>query len=126
MEKIPKNRILIADDASHILRILKFNLEHEGFEVFTAKDGDEAVEVAKKVIPDIILMDIAMPNLDGCEACKILRKEPQISEKPIIMLTAMGQFIDKQKAIESGASDFISKPFSPSELIKKIKNILEL
>lgn len=125
MEKIPKKKVLIADDASHILRILKFNLEHEDFEVFTAKDGEEAVEVAKKIIPDIILMDIAMPNLDGCEACKILRKEPQISEKPIIMLTAMGQFIDKQKAAESGASGFIPKPFSPSELIKKIKSILE-
>ncbi|MUK88162.1 response regulator [Ornithinibacillus sp. L9] len=111
-------KILVVDDEQPIADILKFNLEKEGYEVVCAYDGDEAVNLANSETPDLVLLDIMLPNKDGYEVCKEIRKT-QIM--PIIMLTAKDSEIDKVLGLELGADDYVTKPFSNRELIARVK-----
>jgi two-component system alkaline phosphatase synthesis response regulator PhoP len=113
-------KILIADDEPDILEILEFNLKAEGYEVITAKNGDEAIDLAKKHSPNLIILDVMMPGKTGLEACNILRSQPQFTETLIIFLTAMSDESAEIKGLETGADDYITKPVSPKVLISKV------
>lgn len=110
--------ILVVEDEQAILDILKFNLEKEGYKVAVATDGEEAVTMARQVNPDLILLDVMLPKMNGFAVCKTVRSW---SQAPIIMLTAKGEECDKIKGLEIGADDYITKPFSMSELSARIK-----
>jgi two-component system, OmpR family, response regulator VicR len=111
-------KILVVDDEQPIADILKFNLEKEGYEVVCAYDGDEAIKLAEAENPDLILLDIMLPNKDGNEVCREIRKTQTM---PIIMLTAKDSEIDKVLGLELGADDYVTKPFSNRELIARVK-----
>jgi two-component system alkaline phosphatase synthesis response regulator PhoP len=113
-------KILIADDEPDILEILKYNLQGEGYEVYTAKNGTEAIEVAKKTLPDLIILDIMMPGKNGIEVCNILRLQPAFKETLIIFLTALSDETTEIKGLETGADDYLTKPISPKVLISKV------
>lgn len=113
-------KILIADDEPDILEILQFNLLQEGYEVFTAKTGDDAIEKARAHNPDLIILDIMMPGKTGIEACNILRLMPAFKRTIIIFLTAMSDEVTEIKGLETGADDYLTKPVSPRVLISKI------
>ncbi|HEX6593339.1 MAG TPA: response regulator YycF [Bacillota bacterium] len=111
-------KILVVDDEKPIADILKFNLEKEGYEVVCAHDGDQAVDIAEKEDPDLILLDVMLPKRDGNEVCREIRKTQTM---PIIMLTAKDSEIDKVLGLELGADDYVTKPFSNRELIARVK-----
>lgn len=111
-------KILVVDDEKPIADILKFNLEKEGYEVVCAHDGDTAIELAEKEVPDLILLDIMLPGKDGYEVCREIRKTQTM---PIIMLTAKDSEIDKVLGLELGADDYVTKPFSNRELLARVK-----
>jgi two-component system, OmpR family, alkaline phosphatase synthesis response regulator PhoP len=113
-------KILIADDEPDILEILSFNLKAEGYEVITAKNGDEAIERAKQTKPDLIILDVMMPNKNGIEVCNILRSQPAYAGTIIIFLTAMSDESSEIKGLETGADDYIAKPISPKVLLSKV------
>ena len=113
-------KILIADDEPDILEIISYNLKKEGYEIFTAKDGNEAVEKAKAISPDLIILDIMMPFKTGVEVCQILRTQNQFQETLIIFLTALSDEVSHIKGLESGGDDFISKPVSPKVLVSRV------
>lgn len=116
-----KTKVLLVDDEKTLVKALKFNLEKEGFQVEEAFDGEEALEKALTVNPDIIILDLMLPGLDGFEICREIRKKEEI---PIIMLTAKGEDIDKVLGLELGADDYMTKPFNPRELVARMKAIL--
>lgn len=113
-------KILVADDEPDILEILRFNLEQEGYEVITAKNGADAIELARKHLPDLLILDIMMPMKNGLEVCKILRTLPVLKDKLIIFLTAAGDESTHVSGLEIGADDYISKPVSPKVLISRV------
>ena len=116
-------KILIADDEPDILEILKYNLTGEGYQVITAKDGDEAIDRAKFYHPDMIVLDIMMPKKNGIEVCEILRKQPAFRETLILFLTALSDDSTQVKGFETGADDYISKPVSPKVFISKVNSL---
>jgi two-component system response regulator VicR len=111
-------KILVVDDEKPIADILQFNLKKEGYQVFCAYDGDEALKKAEEIQPDLMLLDIMLPNRDGMEVCREIRKKYDF---PIIMLTAKDSEIDKVLGLELGADDYVTKPFSTRELIARVK-----
>ncbi len=113
-------QILIADDEPDILEIIRYNLEKEGYEVHTAKDGNEAIEKAKQLYPDLIILDIMMPRKNGVEVCQILRTQPSFQDTLIIFLTAMSDESSQIKGLETGADDYISKPISLKVLVSRV------
>lgn len=113
-------KILIADDEPDILEIVKYNLQNEGYEVATAKNGIEAIEQAKRFNPDLIILDIMMPGKNGIEVCNILRMQPAFNQTLIIFLTALSDEGTEVKGLETGADDFITKPISPKVLTSKV------
>lgn len=113
--------ILIVDDEVSIRELIRFNLEKEGFYTVSAGDGPEALEIFRSKRPDLVLLDIMLPTMDGWEVCKILRRESNV---PIIMLTAKGDESERISGLEMGADDYITKPFSPKELIARIRAVL--
>jgi two-component system alkaline phosphatase synthesis response regulator PhoP len=119
-----KEKILIVDDEKDIIKMLEYNLKKEGFRTVSACDGEEALDLVKEEHPDIIILDLMLPGIDGLEVCKILKKELKTSLIPIIMLTAKSQETDKIVGLELGADDYVTKPFSPRELIARIKAVL--
>lgn len=119
-----KYRILAVDDEEDILTLLEYNLKKAGFEFYSAKDGPEAIELAKKIKPDLIILDIMLPTMEGTEVCKLIKNDETISYIPVIMLTAKGEEIDRIIGFELGADDYITKPFSPRELILRIRAVL--
>ncbi len=119
-------KILIVDDEVYILHILDFSLGAEGFEVITAADGEEALEKARTEKPDLVVLDVMMPKVDGFEACRRLKNDPETRELPVILLTAKGREVDRKMGIEVGADDYMVKPFSPSKLIQKIESFLSV
>ena len=119
-----KAKILVADDEEDILEILKFNLTKEDFEVFTARDGDEAIIKAKESNPDLIVLDMMMPGKNGLEVCEILRSQNQFNDTLIIFLTAVNDDATQVKGLTKGADDYINKPVSPAVFITKIKSLL--
>ena len=118
-----KNKILIADDEPDILEIVSYNLSAEGYDVITALNGNEAIELAKKQFPSIIILDVMMPGKNGIDVCKLLRMQPQFAETIIIFLSALNNETIQIKALECGADDYITKPVSPKILISKIKSL---
>ena len=119
-------KILVVDDEVYILHILDFSLGAEGYEVLTAADGDEAIRMARTEKPDLIVLDIMMPKVDGFEACRRLKADTETSAIPVILLTAKGREVDRQMGMEVGADDYIVKPFSPTRLIEKIGSYLSV
>src|SRR6185436_4561675 len=117
-------RVLIVDDDPDILRLVSYNVGQAGFEVITASTGRKALEVAQKQHPDLIILDVMLPDVDGMEVCRTLRQQHPSRRIPIIMLTARGDEIDRVVGFELGADDYVAKPFSPRELVLRVKSIL--
>jgi DNA-binding response OmpR family regulator len=125
---VPRTRvmpkILVVDDEPDAIELIKFNLKGAGYDVLTAVDGDEALKKARALLPDLIVLDLMLPEVDGLEVCKILRRDQRISATPILMLTAKAAEIDRVLGLELGADDYVTKPFSPRELVLRIKKLL--
>jgi len=119
-----KTSVLIVEDETDILQLLKYNVEAAGFEVSTAQDGYEALSFAKRQLPDLVLLDLMIPGLDGFEVCRELKRNAETRHIPIIMLTAKGEEIDRIVGLELGADDYVVKPFSPRELTLRIRAVL--
>ena len=117
-------KILCLDDEPDILEILKYNLSNEGYQISTAKDGKIAVKKAKQTHPNLIIMDIMMPNMDGIEACEILRSDESFNDTLIMFLTARGEDYSYVAAYEAGADDYVTKPVKPKILLSKVKGLL--
>ncbi len=119
-----KEKILVVDDEKDIARMISYNLKKEGFLVVEAYNGEDALNLTVSEQPDLVLLDLMLPGIDGLEVCRQLKKESRTSSIPLIMLTAKTQEIDKVVGLELGADDYVSKPFSPKELIARIKAVL--
>jgi CheY-like chemotaxis protein len=117
-------KILIAEDERDIRDLVAFTLRFAGHEVFAASNGEEAVEMAPKVNPDLILMDVPMPRMTGYEACKAMKANPDLKDIPVVFLSAKGQESERQQGLEAGAEDYLLKPFAPDQLTLHIKTIL--
>src|SRR5689334_11397682 len=119
-----KGKILVVDDEVYIVHILDFSLGMEGYEVITALDGEDALAKAAEHKPDLVVLDIMMPKMDGYEACKRLKSEAATRHIPVILLSAKGRNVDQKTGFEVGADDYITKPFSPRKLVERINAIL--
>jgi two-component system alkaline phosphatase synthesis response regulator PhoP len=117
-------RILIVDDEKDIVDLVAYNLEKEGYETLKALDGEKALQLVRTKTPDLVVLDLMLPGIQGLEVCKRIRKDPETASIPIIMLTAKGAEIDKIVGLEVGADDYITKPFSVKELLARIKAVL--
>lgn len=120
-----KERILVVEDDKNILKLLKYNIEKAGYDVFTAETGEKAVNMLSREPVDLMILDIMLPEMDGYEVCKRVRQEERFRSLPVIMLTAKGEEIDRVLGLELGADDYVVKPFSPREMILRIKAILK-
>ena len=120
-----RKRILVVDDEIYIVHILEFSLTMEGYSVLTASDGEEALKLIDSERPDLIVLDIMMPKIDGYEVCRRLRQDEQFTDLPVILLSAKGRPIDREAGLQAGANDYITKPFSPRKLLGKISELLE-
>jgi CheY-like chemotaxis protein len=116
--------VLVVDDEPNIVLSIKFLINQQGYEVRTAGNGEEALQALAEQIPDLILLDIMMPKPDGYEVCQTIRANPQWQDIPIIMLTAKGRDVERQKGLAMGADDYITKPFATNELVAKVRGIL--
>ena len=119
-----KGKILVVDDEVYIVHILDFSLGMEGYEVVTALDGEEALAKSLEHKPDLIVLDIMMPKMDGYEVCKRLKAEASTRSIPVILLSAKGRNVDQKMGFDAGAEDYITKPFSPRKLVERINTIL--
>ncbi len=119
-----KEKILIVEDEKDIIKMLEYNLKKEGFKIIAASDGEDVLDTALRQHPDLILLDLMLPGINGLEVCKTLKKEAKTASIPIIMLTAKSKESDKIVGLELGADDYITKPYSPRELIARIKAVL--
>jgi PleD family two-component response regulator len=118
-------RILVADDEPHIRQILRFTLERAGYQVFTAADGEEALARAAEIKPNLVLLDVMMPKIDGYEVCRKMRQDFSLNQIPVIILSARGDQRDRVAGLEGGANDYLVKPYSNEELLLRVKNVLE-
>ena len=116
-----RQRVLVADDDPLIQRLVRTHLDRAGFRVLTAADGEEALDVAAADQPDLIVLDLMLPKLDGFEVCKRIR---EFSLVPVVMLTARGEQVDKLRGFEAGADDYLTKPFAPPELLARVRAVL--
>jgi DNA-binding response OmpR family regulator len=114
-------KILVVDDEERMVRFIRLNLEHDGFRVIEAFNGNQAINKARSNLPDLVLLDVMMPDLDGFEVLRVLR---EVSSVPVIMLTAKGEEEDRVRGLELGADDYITKPFSPRELVSRVRAVL--
>jgi two-component system alkaline phosphatase synthesis response regulator PhoP len=119
-----KGKILVVDDEIYIVHILDFSLGMEGYEVITALDGEQALERMKAERPDLVVLDIMMPKLDGYEVCKAIKSNPTTKQTPVILLSAKGRNVDQKLGFDVGADDYITKPFSPRKLVERINQLL--
>ncbi len=124
MNSALKPLILVVDDEADLVTLLRYNLEKEGFRVQTAGDGEEALVAADEQTPHLVLLDWMLPLMSGLEVCRQLRRNPKTRDVPVIMLTARGEEGDKVRGLNSGADDYIAKPFSPTELVARIRAVL--
>ena len=122
--KKKNTKILLVDDEPDILEIIGYNLAQEEYQIFTASNGKEAIATAKKVIPDLIIMDVMMPEMDGMEACESIRKIPELSNVLITFLTARSEDYSQVAGFDAGADDYITKPIKPKLLVSKVKALL--
>jgi len=116
-----RRRILVVDDEERMVRFIRMNLEHDGFQVNEAFGGKQAIQKLRDVSPDLILLDVMMPDLDGFDVLEMIR---EISSVPVIMLTARGEEDDRVRGLEHGADDYVTKPFSPRELVSRVRAVL--
>jgi two-component system phosphate regulon response regulator PhoB len=119
-----KSRILVVDDEPDAIELIAFNLKAAGYDVTSAADGDEALKKARAVLPHLIILDLMLPGVDGLAVCKQLRRDERTAPIPIIMLTAKAAEIDRVLGLELGADDYVTKPFSPRELVLRVKRLL--
>jgi len=120
-----KPKIMVVDDEPDALELIEFNLKQAGYDVVTAGDGAAALKKARSASPDLVILDIMLPEIDGFEVCKLLRRDPATAAIPILMLTARAAEIDRVLGLELGGDDYVTKPFSPRELVLRVKKILE-
>jgi two-component system KDP operon response regulator KdpE len=120
-DSMERRRILVVDDEERMVRFIRMNLEHDGFQVSEAFNGKQAIQKLRDVNPDLILLDVMMPDLDGFEVLETVR---EITNVPVIMLTAKGEEDDRVRGLEGGADDYVTKPFSPRELVSRVKAVL--
>ncbi|MBI2144316.1 response regulator [Candidatus Woesearchaeota archaeon] len=118
-------KILVIDDEPNILKLVSFILESKGYEAVEASSGREGIEKARKEKPDMIVLDVMMPGMDGFETARKIKAEPAMGSIPILMLSSRAQFEDKMKGIDSGAMDYITKPFDREEFLQKVEEIIE-
>jgi PleD family two-component response regulator len=118
-------RILVVDDEPHIVQILKFTLEKAGYQVVTAENGEVALEKIKEAEPNLVILDIMMPIMDGYEVCRKMREDFKMNQIPVIMLSAKGDLPERVKGLEGGANDYLIKPYSNEELLLRVRNVLE-
>jgi two-component system alkaline phosphatase synthesis response regulator PhoP len=123
--KLPAKSILVIDDEPSIGRVVQFKLQQEGFKVRVATDGLEGLAYIKEEKPDLILLDLMMPGMDGFEVCRRLRASPETVATPVIILTARGQEMDRIRGVELGVLDFFTKPFSPQKLLERVKEVFK-
>ena len=119
-----KETILIVEDEKDIIKMLEYNLNKEGFKTLSVRDGEDACDLVNRERPDLIILDLMLPGMDGLEVCKTLKSDTKTASIPVIMLTAKSQESDKIVGLELGADDYMTKPFSPRELIARIKAVL--
>ena len=117
--------VLIVDDAPNIVLSLEFLVKKEGYDVYSVSNGEEAMKAIRERIPDLILLDVMMPRKDGYEVCQELRANPAWKDIKIIMLTAKGRDVEREKGLALGADDYVTKPFATRELVDKIKGLLD-
>ena len=120
-----RSKILVVDDEPEAVELLEFNLKQAGFDVISAEDGAEALKKARSALPSLIVLDLMLPEVDGLEVCKMLRRDQTTARIPIIMLTAKAAEMDRIVGLELGAEDYITKPFSPRELVLRVKKALQ-
>ncbi len=125
MSEDRNNSVLLVEDEEHIRLVVEYNLKREGFEVYSAEDGQAALEIARKIIPDIILLDWMLPGMNGLEVLTELKHDERTEHIPVFMLTAKGMASDVARALEMGADNYITKPFNPRQLGETIKKKLE-
>jgi CheY-like chemotaxis protein len=118
-------KILVADDETHILHVVSLKLRNAGFNVLTARDGQEALEIAQQELPDLVITDYHMPQLSGLELCQRLKQDPRTSHIPAIMLTARGYQLEPRDTQQSGILRMLSKPFSPRQLLTTVNEVLD-
>jgi two-component system phosphate regulon response regulator PhoB len=119
-----REKILVVEDEEDILELIKYNLTKEGYQVTAVSSGELAIEAARRVVPDLILLDIMLPGMDGLEVCRMLKRDPVTEKIPVVMLTAKGEESDIVTGLEIGADDYMPKPFSPKVVIARIRNLL--
>jgi two-component system, OmpR family, phosphate regulon response regulator PhoB len=119
-----KPRLLLVEDDKNLTELLRYNLEREGYEVVHCADGEDALAMAQDHKPDVVILDWMIPNLPGIEVCRRLRRLPETANLPIIMLTARAEEQDRVRGLETGADDYITKPFSPRELVARLKAVM--
>lgn len=122
---MPKPRILVVDDEPDVLELVEFNLRKAGFDVLLAEDGEAALRRIEAEQPDAVVLDLMLPGVDGLEVCKLLRRDPATANLPVLMLTAKATEVDRVLGLELGAQDYLTKPFSPRELVLRVKNLLQ-
>ena len=123
-QSIAEKKILVVDDEPFILKSLTFVLKKEGFHVESATNGVEAMETIQREKPDLVFLDIMMPKMNGLEVCQWIRQDPLLRDIYVIILTAKGQEADREKGLKIGADEYMTKPFSPSSVVRRIKEIL--
>ena len=121
---MPQPKILVVDDEPHIVEAIIYNLTQAGFRTLTAHDGARALELARREMPDLITLDVMLPDLDGWEVCRLLRQDSRTRRIPLIMLSVKQDETDKIVGLELGADDYLTKPFSPKELVARVKAVL--
>ncbi len=122
---VMKQKILVVDDESETVELVAFNLKQAGYDVISAADGEEALKKAKAQLPALVVLDWMLPEMEGVEVCKLMRRDAATAGIPVIMLTAKASEIDRVLGLELGADDYLTKPFSPRELVLRIKKILD-
>lgn len=123
-ENKPLLKVLVIDDAENIIEFIRLGLRYEGFQVESAPDGEQGVVAAQRINPDVIILDVMMPGIDGLEVCRRLRSNPTTSDIPILMLTAKDEVSDRILGLQTGADDYLTKPFDFYELLERIRAIL--
>lgn len=121
---MPKEKILVVDDEEDIVELIRYNMAKEGYKIIGVTTGEQAISKARSELPDLVLLDLMLPGVDGLEVCKILKADDKTAHIPIVMLTAKGEEADIVTGLELGADDYITKPFSPKVLIARIRTVL--
>jgi CheY-like chemotaxis protein len=124
MDEAPKPRILVVDDDPVILRLLQVNFRLEGYDVVTASRGDEAIQIAREQAPEVIVLDVMMPGIDGYEVCRALKEDPTTAGAPVIFLSARAQDADRDRGYALGVVAYVTKPFDPAQLVDVVRRAL--